>query len=143
MRQLLPFKIGYETYALNLIEIQEIVENRTIYPFPAAPQAVAGVIDFHGRIVPVVDLAVLLGFPPGHIGRRLIVLVNDRGPMALGVDQVGAIISCAGAQRSTLQKAGESGHIEDIINCEGTLLNLLALDQVQMELDQLCQSEGV
>lgn len=143
MRQLLPFKIGYETYALNLIEIQEIVENRTIYPFPAAPQAVAGVIDFHGRIVPVVDLAVLLGFPPGHIGQRLIVLVNDRGPMALGVDQVGAIISCDGAQRSTLQNAGEFRHIEDIINCEGTLLNLLALDQVQMELDQLCQNEGV
>ncbi len=46
MKQLLPFKVGYETYALELGEIQEIVEQQRIDPFPGAPAVVAGAISF-------------------------------------------------------------------------------------------------
>ncbi|MCF6267145.1 MAG: chemotaxis protein CheW, partial [Desulfuromusa sp.] len=62
IKQLLPFKVGYETYALELVEVQEIIENQKIYPFPGTPEIIAGAIGFHGRIVPVVDLAMLLKF---------------------------------------------------------------------------------
>ena len=142
MRQLLPFKVGYENYALDLIEIQEIVENRTIYPFPSSPKVVAGVIDFHGRIVPVIDLPVMLDLTTGIIGQRLIVLINDRGPMALGMDQVGAIVSLESAKISPIQNYAERKYIQEIINWGGSMINLLALDQVQAELDLLCESEG-
>ncbi len=128
MKQLLPFTIGYETYALELVEVQEVVENQKIYPFPGSPTIVAGAISFHGRIVPVIDLALLLDLPSGALGQRLIVLVNQRGPVALGVDQV--------------QNYTERSYINDIINWRGKMVGLFDLEQLQLKLESLCAQVG-
>jgi purine-binding chemotaxis protein CheW len=142
MKQLLPFKVGYETYALELIEIQEIVENQTIYPFPGAPAVIAGAISFHGRIVPVINLPQLLDFPVGHPGRRLIVLVNKRGPIALGVDQVKTIITVEINQTNRMENYAERDYINDIINWHGEMISLFDLDQLQLKLESLCPQTG-
>ena len=138
MKQLLPFKVGYETYALELIEVQEVVENLQLYDFPGSPEAIAGAIDFHGRIVPVVDLALLLDFPTGKLGQRLIVLINERGPVALGVDQVRAIINIEINQTNRMQNYAERNYISDVVNCGGEMISLFDLDQLQTKLESLC-----
>jgi len=142
MKQLLPFKVGYESYALELNEIQEIVEQPRINPFPGAPEIVAGAIAFHGRIVPVISMPKLLNFPTGKIGTRLIVLVNERGPIALGVDQVGSIISLDSSAFNPIQSFTERKYISDVVNWRGTMLGLLQLDQVQTDIDLFCDSTG-
>lgn len=142
MKQLLPFRVGHETYALELLEIQEIVEQQKIHPFPGAPDVVAGAIGFHGRIVPVVDLAKLLDFPTGKIGQRLIVLVDKRGPVALGVDRVGSIINLEITRTNRMQNYAERPYISDIVNWGGSMVSLLDLEQVQAELDLLCENSG-
>lgn len=142
MKQLLPFRVGYESYALELIEVQEVVENQTIYDFPGSPQVVAGAIGFHGRIVPVIDLAVLLDFPTGKLGQRLIVLVNKWGPVALGVDQVRAIINIEINQTNQMQNYAERNYIRDVINCGGEMISLFDLDQLQINLESLCAQTG-
>ena len=138
MKQLLPFKVGHEIYALTLGEIQEIVDNQSIYDFPGSPAVVAGAIGFHGRIVPVVDLAVLLKFPAGKLCDRLIVLVNERGPVALGVDQVLPIITLEETRMTQMRNYAERPYIADIVNWNGTMISLFDLDQLQAELDSRC-----
>ena len=138
IKQLLPFEVGYETYALELIEVQEIVENATVYPFPGAPDIIAGAIGFHGRIVPVVDLALLLNFPAGKLGERLIVLINGWGPVALGVDQVRAIINLEINQTNQMQNYAERNYIGDVVNWGGKMISLFDLDQLQQKLESLC-----
>jgi purine-binding chemotaxis protein CheW len=142
MKQLLPFTIGYETYALPLVEVQEVVEKPAIYNFPGAPKAVAGAIGFHGRIVPVVDLAQLLDFPTGKLGQRLIVLVNERGPVALGVDQVQAIIKIEINQTRQMENYAERSYIKDVMNWRGKMISLFDLDQLQIKLESLCIRRG-
>ena len=142
MKQLLPFKVGYETYALELVEVQEIVENHKIYDFPGSPEVVAGAIGFHGRIVPVVNLALLLNFSTGKIGSRLIVLTNEYGPVALGVDQVRAIINIEINQINQMQNYTERNYIKDIINCGGEMISLFDLDKLQNKLESLCLQTG-
>ncbi|WP_321368051.1 chemotaxis protein CheW [uncultured Desulfuromusa sp.] len=142
MKQLLPFKVGYETYALPLIEVQEVVENQKVHPFLGAPAIIAGAIAFHGRIVPVINLAQLLGFTAGQIGPRLIVLINTRGPVALGVDQVSAIISPEIKPANRMQNHTERNYIDDVINWEGEMISLFDLDQLQDELVSLCTQRG-
>ncbi len=142
MKQLLPFKVGYETYALELVEVQEVVEDQMIHPFPGSPNVVAGAIGFHGRIVPVLDLARLLGFPTGKMGQRLIVLVNRRGPVALGVDQVRAIISVEINQTSQIDDDAERKYIHEVINWGGEMVSLFDLDQLQVNLESLCNQGG-
>lgn len=142
MKQLLPFTIGYETYALELVEVQEVVENQKIYPFPGSPTIVAGAISFHGRIVPVIDLALLLDLPSGTLGQRLIVLVNQRGPVALGVDQVQAIINIEISPANQVQNYTERSYINDIINWRGKMVGLFDLEQLQLKLESLCIQAG-
>lgn len=142
MRQLLPFSLAYESYALALEDIQEVVENQTIYPFPAAPEAVVGAIGFHGRIVPVVDLAALLGFVSGPLGARLIVLVNDYGPLALGVHHVHPIITFETETDEFLHNPPERSFITGVLNRAGEMLSLLDLNAVIAELNELCIATG-
>lgn len=142
MKQLLPFSLAYEQYALELQDIQEVVETRTIYPFPGAPAAVAGAIGFHGRIVPVVDLAALLGFPSGQLGARLIVLVNDHGPLALGVNRVHPIITLEKDFAGQLLNPPERPYITGVLNRSGTMLSLLDLEAVVAALSELCTATG-
>ncbi|MDX2495264.1 MAG: chemotaxis protein CheW [Desulfuromusa sp.] len=142
IKQLLPFKVGYETYALELVEVQEIVENQKTYPFPGAPEIIAGAIGFHGRIVPIVDLAKLLNFPAGKIGQRLIVLTNERGPVTLGVDQVHSIINIEINQTTQMQNYAERNYISDVVNWGGEMISLFDLDQLQLKLESLCVQTG-
>lgn len=138
MIQLLHFAIGDETYALELMEVQEIVENRTLYPFPAAPEQISGAIAFHGRIVPVVNLPLLLGFSTENICNRLIVLTNEYGPFALAVDQIRPLIG--------LEKGffGQSGAVanQPYVRCvfahKEEMISLLDLKQVQTAVETAC-----
>ena len=142
MKQLLPFKVGYETYALDLAEVQEVVENQPIYDFPGSPAEIAGAIGFHGRIVPVIDLARILEFPAGNIGTRLIVLAHERGPYALGVDQVRAIISVEISPSTRMQNYTDRDYIREIINWNGEMISVFDLDQLQVYIESLCTSVG-
>ena len=142
MKQLLPFKIGAETYALELVEVQEIVEDRKIYDFPGSPEVVVGAIGFHGRIIPVINLPLLLNFPTENLCNRLIVLINERGPVALGVDQVRSVINIEVAHANQMQNDAERNYINKTINWNGEMISLFDLEQLQAQLESLCVQLG-
>ncbi|HEV8679354.1 MAG TPA: chemotaxis protein CheW [Stellaceae bacterium] len=58
---LLAVRIGAEPYALRLSEIAGLFAERRITPLPGSTPALLGIAGFRGTIVPVWDLAVLLG----------------------------------------------------------------------------------
>jgi len=142
MNQLLPFKLGAEVYALELVDVQEIVEKRPIHPLPGGPDTVVGAIGFHGRIVPVVDLPLLLGFPSGSRSERMIVLTDGHGPVALVVDQLLRIISLDLVHSTLSQSDSEQDCIRGVINLGGEMISLLNLEQLRLMLEQLCSDSG-
>jgi chemotaxis-related protein WspB len=76
----LKFRIGSESYALDTAEIAEVLPLLEITHVPQAPVGIAGLINYRGRSVPVVDLSELMSGEPSrpHISTRLI-LVHYRG----------------------------------------------------------------
>jgi chemotaxis-related protein WspB len=74
---LLLFKLGDDRYALetkDVVEVLPLVNWKTI---PGAPAGVAGVFNYHGAPVPLIDLAELaLGTPSRARMSTRIVLVN-------------------------------------------------------------------
>ena len=142
MSQLLPFKLGEETYALDLTEIQEVVEKPVIYPLPGAPETVAGAIGFHGRIVPVVDLPALLGFPAGPRAERLVVLTAGNGPLALAVDQLRPVLSVDLIRGTLSQSDSEADCISGVLSWQEEMISLLDLRQLKKILEQLCTQTG-
>lgn len=142
MTQLLPFKLSEETYALELTDIKEVVENQQIYPLPGAPQNIAGAISFHGRIVPVIDLPLLLDFTAGKRCERLIVLTDLHGPVALAVDRLRPVITVDLVHSVLSQSESEEDCIRDVLNWQDEMISLLDLGQLQMRLETLCSRSG-
>jgi purine-binding chemotaxis protein CheW len=142
MNQLLPFKLGAETYALELADVQEVVENQPIHSLPGVPETISGAIGFHGRIVPVVDLPLLLGFSAGQRSERVIVLTDDHGPAALAVDQLLRITSIDLTHSTLSQSDSEADCIRGVLNQSGEMISLLDLDQLHLVLEQLCSESG-
>jgi chemotaxis-related protein WspB len=72
----LKFRIGSESYALDTAQIAEVLPLLQITRVPLAPAGVAGLINYRGRPVPVLDLSeLMLGEPAQpHISTRLILV---------------------------------------------------------------------
>lgn len=56
VNQYVSFRLGEETYALDVSHAKEIVEAPRLTPMPHAPPWIRGVMNLRGSVVPVVDL---------------------------------------------------------------------------------------
>lgn len=72
----LKFRIGGEDYALDAPQIVDILPLLEVTRVPKAPAGIAGLINYRGTPVPVVDLSeLMLGRPAhSHISTRLILV---------------------------------------------------------------------
>jgi len=73
----LLFQIGKDRYGLEAVQVVEVVPLVTLKKLPQAPPQVAGIFNYHGTLVPVIDLSeVSLGrSSESRLSTRLI-LVN-------------------------------------------------------------------
>jgi chemotaxis-related protein WspB len=85
----LTFRVGDETYALDTANICEVLPLLRITRVPHAPSGVAGLINYRGRSVPVVDLReLMLGEPARpHISTRLILVRHGENLLGLIAEQ--------------------------------------------------------
>jgi chemotaxis-related protein WspB len=75
----LLFQLGHERYALEAGEVAEVLPLVGIRPILQAPPGVAGILNYHGSPVPVMDLSQLtLGQPAARRLNTRIVLVQYR-----------------------------------------------------------------
>jgi chemotaxis signal transduction protein len=80
--ELLAVHAGGRPYALRLAQAGGVYYDRPVTPLPGPQPALLGVVGFNGAIVPVYDLAALLGHPvPGR--PRWLVLASGAPPLAL------------------------------------------------------------
>lgn len=72
----LLFHLGTERYALEAGRVVEVLPLVSIRPIPHVPAGVAGVFDYHGAAMPVMDLSeLMLGRPaPTRLSTRIIVV---------------------------------------------------------------------
>ncbi len=92
MQRLLIFTVGGERFALDIQDVAEVMDPPPTFPVPWAPAWLVGVMNFHGSLVAVLDLASFITdgtVPPGGS-----VLVLDRriANLALRVNGVENIV---------------------------------------------------
>ena len=109
--QFLAFMIADQRFALSLDQVDRVLRMVALIPVPEAPEVIAGLINLHGQVVPVISLNTRLGLS------RRVVDVNDRilvvktGDRILGliVDSVQAVLTVSADQvekpRGSLVKA--------------------------------------
>ena len=82
MRQ--AFRIGHMRLLAPFATASELVEMPNVYPLPRMPANLLGLVNLHGRIVPLFDLAAL--FETEHLPReKRMLLVIGHGNDAAGI----------------------------------------------------------
>jgi purine-binding chemotaxis protein CheW len=96
-REFLTCRLGDETYAVDILQVQEIREVNEVTRVPHVAPFVRGVINLRGAIVPIVDLGLMFGFaePAKLAGASAIVLDVDRRLVGLVVSSVSDVLALA------------------------------------------------
>ncbi|MCF8118545.1 MAG: chemotaxis protein CheW [Desulfarculaceae bacterium] len=88
------FRLDRELFALPLDRVERALRMVAPVPLPEAPPWIAGVINMHGQVLPVLDLGQLFGRPPRppHPDQRLLVVSQAPRVVALQVDAVESVV---------------------------------------------------
>ncbi len=84
--QYLTFKLRDEIFAIDVLQVREVLDLSCITKVPRAPEFMLGVINVRGSVVPVIDLRLKFGLPKTEntINTRIVVLeLNLEGEQAL------------------------------------------------------------
>src|SRR5690242_8797158 len=74
------FRLGEETYALPSTVVSEVYPFKDLTPLPCTPSFVLGVTNVRGRILPLIDLASLLGLAKEQVNERsTVILIKSQG----------------------------------------------------------------
>ena len=86
----LAFRLGGRVLAVEVADVGQVLESRGIWPLPASPPWLLGALVARTRIVPVLDLRPLLGFPVSGtvLLRRVVVLERGGEAYAVAVEQL-------------------------------------------------------
>lgn len=82
--------MGDREHALPVEDVIEVVRMVAVTPLPEAPPWICGVINFRGRIIPVVDLRTRLGMPPREPDLSTPIIIVGRSEAAAGLVADGA-----------------------------------------------------
>jgi purine-binding chemotaxis protein CheW len=86
----LIFRLATEDFGVRVAKVQEILGIMEITSVPQTPSSVKGVINLRGRVIPVIDLRLRLGFPPQAYAEHTCIVVVRTNPA--GVDMLTGIV---------------------------------------------------
>ena len=92
----LTFRIGDRQLAFPLEKVERVIRMAALVPVPEAPEWISGLLNLHGRVMPVISLRKRLGLShrEAHPDFRILVMqTQDRklGVMAESVEEVVAV----------------------------------------------------
>jgi len=97
--QYLTFHLAGEEYAVDILQVREIITYGTLTKVPHTPASIRGVINLRGNVVPVVDLGIKFGLTPSPVTDRTCIVIveaninESRTVMGIIADSVSQVIS--------------------------------------------------
>jgi purine-binding chemotaxis protein CheW len=98
-QEFLCFRVSSEIYAINIMEIKEIIKPREVTEIPRAPGFVSGVLSLRGIIIPIFNMRLRLGLAEGEKSGKERIIVVKRGEEFIGIfaDEVTQVVRIASA----------------------------------------------
>jgi purine-binding chemotaxis protein CheW len=148
-RQVLTFRLGEETFGIDILRVKEIRGWSAVARVPDWPPAVLGVLNLRGAVVPILDLRLRFALPSAGFTPLTVVIViamdtaDGTKECGLVVDAVSDVVNLEeGLIREVPRFAGgaRADCIESLVAMGDRTLILLATDQLALELESPQQS---
>jgi purine-binding chemotaxis protein CheW len=102
-QQFVVFIAGNEVFAADMVPVKEIIRVPEVVRVPLAPPALEGLANLRGKVLPIISLRRLFGFPElAHDDSTRALVVDVGQPLGFVVDRVASVVGV------------DAGHIEDV-----------------------------
>lgn len=120
-----------QSYCIEITTVREIRRWSSVTAIPNTHDAVLGVMNLRGAVIPIIDLSAKLGFPPAEICPRSVVVVTAIEDRTIGVlvDAVSEIIlvnSDAVEPNPNIGGDERVSGISGLVSINGEMLKILA-----------------
>lgn len=135
LSQWVTFRLGDESYGVDVMQVREVLRFTEIAPVPGAPEFVLGIINLRGNVVTVVDARARLGMPTRapDDASRIIVVESGEQVMGILVDSVAEVAYLYASQMESAPNVGNeesSRFIQGVSNRDKDLLILMDLNKL-------------
>ena len=121
-QQFVTFMAGDEVFAADMSPVKEIIRVPEVVRVPMAPAALEGLANLRGKVLPIISLRRLFGFPEVAHDDSTRALVIDVGqPLGFVVDRVASVVGVdagkiegVGSIRATVNTEVLSGLLKDV-----------------------------
>lgn len=134
-QEFLCFRVSDEKYAINIMQIKEIIKPREVTEVPRVPQFVSGILSLRGIIIPVFNMRRRLGLPvvQESAKERIIVIRKDEEFCGILVDEVIQVVRIAAHSIEpppAVLDAVDRDFVNGIGRYDGMMLILLNLEKI-------------
>ena len=143
--QYLTFELGTEVFAINILNIKEIIEYGQVTEVPRMPTFIRGVINLRGSVVPVIDLSARFGKVASTVTRKSCVVIlevmfeDEQHIVGVMVDAVNAVLDIEDNQVEPAPTFGaniRSDFIKGMGKVEGKFVIILDVNYV-LSMDEM------
>ena len=140
-REMITFLIGVQEFCVDVMVVREIRVWTPATPVAHAPSFMCGVINLRGIVLPIIDFAARLGFPPTEPTTRHAILVVQIGDQTVGllVEGVSEILTIS---QDLIQPTPDvaskmaKDFVSGIVATDGRMISLIALDAILPPIEQ-------
>ncbi|MFD1017981.1 chemotaxis protein [Thalassobacillus hwangdonensis] len=137
--EVVEFGIGNNRFGINVIKVKEILKPLPVTTIPHTHPSVEGIVDIRGVVVPVVDVAHALGFPPSTDNKddKFILSEFNNMKMVFHVHSVTRIhrISWDRIEKPEKMYQGLDTQITGVIQMEENMLLLLDFEKIVADIN--------
>ena len=132
-REMITFLVGNQEFGIDVMSVREIRVWSPATPIAHAPSYVAGVINLRGAVLPILDFAARLGFPPAQPTTRHAILVAQVGEQVVGllVEGVSEIMTVTPDLIQALPNVASyvtREFVSGIVATENRMISIVAVD---------------
>jgi purine-binding chemotaxis protein CheW len=141
LKEFLTFRLGAESYGIDILKVQEIRGYEQPTTIANAPPFIKGVINLRGVIVPILDLRVKFRLPETQYDEFTVVIILNVASRVVGVvvDSVSDVLSLdPDAIRPTPEFASntfDTKYITGLANLDENLLIMLDIEKLMTSAD--------
>ncbi|MDQ0229521.1 chemotaxis protein [Metabacillus malikii] len=137
--EIVEFCVGDNKFGINVIKVKEIIQPVKVTKIPHAHQNVEGIIELRGEILPVVNVAQVLGFSTSNdpLAEKFIVTEFNKTKVVFHVHAVTQIhrISWENIEKPSGIYQGLESQITGVVQLHGEMILLLDFEKIVVDIN--------
>jgi purine-binding chemotaxis protein CheW len=134
-RELIAFAVGQQDFCIDVMSVREIRGWTPATVLPHSQAFVRGVINLRGAVLPIMDLAVRLGFPQAEIMARHVIIVVQVNQQVVGllVDAVSDILTVSDEEVLTPPDVASEmakRFVTGLLAIDGRMISIISLESI-------------